>query len=246
MWHKLVWPSHNRARRAWEIKEFAMHGAAFLRSCFPSEASSQPGQLLSSARPGYLPGHIGNSSFFGRKRKRCLTALAGAACFGLLITTGAFAQVQPNPDNPNDTVADAMTPPPYGEPINLETAKKVAAAALAETSKRNWNALCISIVNPSGDLVYFEKQDNCQYASIGISQHKARTAARYRRPTLAFENLMGKGPYFAYLATLDDVIASRGGNLLTVDGKVVGAIGVSGGSGAQDNVVSLAGQAELK
>ncbi len=177
---------------------------------------------------------------------RRLTVLAGAACVGLLITTGAFAQVQPNPDNPNDTVADAMTPPPYGEPINLETAKKVAAAAIAETSKRNWNALCISIVNPSDELVYFEKQDNCQYASIGISQHKARTAARYRRPTLAFENLMGKGPYFAYLATLDDVIASRGGNLLTVDGKVVGAIGVSGGSGAQDNVVSLAGQAALK
>src|SRR5437763_2019971 len=184
--------------------------------------------------------------FYGRKRMRPLTVLAGAACLGLLITTGAFAQVQPNPDNPNDTVADAMTPPPYGEPINLETAKKVAAAAIAETSKRNWNALCIFIVKPSGDLVYFEKQDNCQYASIGISQHKARTAARYRRPTLAFENLMGKGPYFAYLATLDDVIASRGGNLLTVDGKVVGAIGVSGGSGAQDNVVSLAGQAALK
>src|SRR3954452_378989 len=177
---------------------------------------------------------------------RCLTVLAGAACLGLLITTGACAQVQPNPDNPNDTVADAMTPPPYGEPINLETAKKVAAAALAETSKRNWNALCISIVNPSGDLVYFEKQDNCQYASVGIAQHKARTAARYRRPTLVFETLIGKGAYFAYLTTLDDVIASRAGNMFLVDGEAAGAIGVSGGSGAQDNVVSLAGQAALK
>ena len=76
--------------------------------------------------------------------------------------------------------------------------------------------------------------------------YRPRTATRYRRPTLAFENLMGKGPYFSYLATLDDVIASRGGNLLMVDGKVVGAIGVSGGSGAQDNVVSLAGQAALE
>jgi glc operon protein GlcG len=173
-------------------------------------------------------------------------ALAGAACVALLIGTGAFAQVPPNPDNPNDVVADALAPPPYGEPINLETAKKVAAAAIAETTKRNWNAFCIAVTNPSGDLVYFEKQDNCQYASIGLSHHKARTAARYRRPTLVFETLIGKGPYFAYLTTLDDVIASRGGNMLVVDGKVVGAIGVSGGSGAQDNVVSLAGQAALK
>jgi uncharacterized protein GlcG (DUF336 family) len=172
--------------------------------------------------------------------------LALAACVALLIGTGTFAQVPPNPDNPNDVIPDALTPPPYGEPINLETAKKVAAAAIAETTKRNWNAFCVSVVNPSGDLVYFEKQDNCQYASIGISQHKARTAARYRRPTLVYETLIGKGPYFAYLTTLDDVIASRGGNPLVVDGKVIGAIGVSGGSGSQDNVVSLAGQAALK
>jgi uncharacterized protein GlcG (DUF336 family) len=177
---------------------------------------------------------------------RRLIALARTACVALLIGTGAFAQVPPNPDNPNDTLADALTPPPYGEPINLETAKRVAAAAIAETTKRNWNAFCVSVVSPSGDLVYFEKQDNCQYASVGISQHKARTAARYRRPTLVFETLIGKGPYFAYLTTLDDVIASRGGNPLVVGGKLIGAIGVSGGSGAQDNVVSLAGQAALK
>jgi glc operon protein GlcG len=175
-----------------------------------------------------------------------MNASSDCAGVALLICTGAFAQVPPNPDNPNDMLADALTPPPYGEPINLETAKKVAAAAIAETAKRNWNAFCVSVVSPSGDLVYFEKQDNCQYASIGISQHKARTAARYRRPTQVFETLIGKGPYFAYLTTLDDVIASRGGNPLVVGGKVIGAIGVSGGSGAQDNVVSLAGQAALK
>ena len=177
---------------------------------------------------------------------RRLITLASVVCVALLIGTGAFAQVPPNPDNPNDAVPDALTPPPYGEPINLETAKTVAAAAVAEATKRNWNAFCIAVVNPSGDLVYFEKQDNCQYASIGVSQHKARTATRYRRPTLVFETLMGKGSYFAYLTTLDDVIASRGGNLLMSGGKVVGAIGVSGGSGSQDNVVSLAGQAALK
>ena len=177
---------------------------------------------------------------------RHLVALVGAAYVALMIGTAAFAQVQPNPDNPNDAIPDASNLPPYGQPINLETAKKVAAAAIAETEKRNWNTLCISVVNPSGDLVYFEKQDNCQYASIAISQHKARAAARFRRPTLVFETLLGKGPYFAFLATLDDVIASRGGNPLVVDGKVIGAIGVSGATGSQDNVVSLAGQAALK
>jgi uncharacterized protein GlcG (DUF336 family) len=177
---------------------------------------------------------------------RRIIALTAAACVALLMSTGAFAQVPPNPDNPNDAIPDALAPPPYGEPINLETARKVAAAAIAETAKRNWNAFCIAVVNPSGELVYFEKQDNCQYASITIAQHKARTAARYRRPTLVFETLIGKGPYFAYLTTLDDVIGSRGGNPLVVDGKVVGAIGVSGGTGSQDNVVSLAGQAALK
>ncbi|WP_284416792.1 MULTISPECIES: heme-binding protein [unclassified Bradyrhizobium] len=171
--------------------------------------------------------------------------LSVIACVAALQLSSSFAQTS-NTDNPNDAVADALAPPPYGEPISLEMAKKVAAAAVAETTKRNWNAFCISVVNPSGDLVYFEKQDNCQYASIGLSQHKARTAARYRRPTLVFETLLGKGAYFAYLATLDDVIASRGGNLLIVDGKIIGAVGVSGGSGAQDNVVSLAGQAALK
>jgi len=81
---------------------------------------------------------------------------------------------------------------------------------------------------------------------VTISQHKARTAARYRRPTLVFETLIGKGPYFAYLTTLDDVIASRGGNPLIVGGKVIGAIGVSGGTGSQDNLLSLAGVDSLK
>src|SRR5271155_884537 len=175
-----------------------------------------------------------------------LISLAGAVCVALLISTGAFAQVPPNPDNPNDTIPDALAPPPYGEPINLETAKKVAAAAIAETTKRNWSAFCVSVVNPSGDLVYFEKQDNCQYASITISQHKARTAARYRRPTLVFETLLGKGSFFSYLTTLDDVIMSRGGNPLIVDGKVIGAIGVSGGTGSQDDMLSQAGVAALK
>ena len=106
--------------------------------------------------------------------------------------------------------------------------------------------MCISVVDPHGDLVYFERDDNCQFASISISQHKARAAARYRRPTVVFERLLGKGGFFAYLPTLDDVIASRGGNPLMVGGKVVGAIGVSGGTGSQDDTISQAGAAAIK
>jgi glc operon protein GlcG len=88
--------------------------------------------------------------------------------------------------------------------------------------------------------------DDCQYGSIAIAQHKARAAATFRRPTLVFERLLGRGQFFSYLATLDGVIASRGGNPIVVNGKIIGAIGVSGGTGTQDDVVSLAGVATAK
>jgi uncharacterized protein GlcG (DUF336 family) len=134
---------------------------------------------------------------------------------------------------------------PYGTPIALEQAKKVAEAAAAEAKKHNWK-LNVAIVGPSGDLVYFERMDGAQFASVQIAQHKARTAARYRRATIAFEKGIAANPANIYLLTLDDVIASRGGNPLVVGGKLVGAIGVSGGTGSQDNVASLAGVAALK
>ena len=174
--------------------------------------------------------------------------MAGALCVALLTGTGAFAQVPPaDPANPNEAIPEASNPPPYGAPINLAAAKKVAAAAIAEATKRNWNTFCVAVVNPAGELVYFEKQDNCQNASVTISQHKGRTSARYRRPTLVFERLSGKGAFFAYLPTLGDAfIGSRGGNPIIVGGKIIGAIGVSGGSGSQDDAISQAGAAALK
>ena len=176
-----------------------------------------------------------------------LTILAGALGAALLMSTGAFAQVPPaEPGNPNETIPETMNPPAYGESINIATAKKVAAAAAAEVTKRNWHGMCIAVVDTHGELIYFERDDNCQFASVAISQHKARTAVRYRRPTLVFERLRAKGFNFAYLPTLDDVIASRGGNPLMVGGKIVGAIGVSGGTGSQDDVISQAGVAGLK
>jgi len=169
-----------------------------------------------------------------------LILTAGAVAAALLASAPAFAQVAPNPNNPNDTVADTFTPPPYGEGMNLETAKKAVAAATAEAKKRNWDAFCFAVVSPSGDLVYFEKQDNCQFASVTIAQHKARVAARYRRPTKAFEDGVVKAG-LNYLLTLDDVIASRGGIPLVDGGKLIGAIGCSGGTGSQDETICTAG-----
>ncbi len=174
-----------------------------------------------------------------------LRSFAGSLSAVMLMTSAAFAQVPPDPNNPNEAVPDKAAYMPYGETIKLDQAKKAAEAALADATKRGW-PMCIAVVTPSGDLVYFVKMDDCQYASIGISQHKAKAAATFRRPTVNFERLLGKGPFFSYLATLDGMIGSRGGNPIVVNGKIIGAIGVSGGTGSQDDVISQAGVAAIK
>jgi glc operon protein GlcG len=101
----------------------------------------------------------------------------------------------------------------------------------------------VAVVDPNGDLKAFARMDGAQLASISISQHKARVAARYRRPTRLFEDLVQKG--VAYIPTLDDVIASRGGIPLVEDGKIIGAVGCSGGTGSQDEVVCTAAAATI-
>jgi glc operon protein GlcG len=103
-----------------------------------------------------------------------------------------------------------------------------------------------SVVGPTGDLVFFEKMDNTQYASVTIAQHKARTAAIFRRPTKAFEENLGKGFEFIYQMTLDGMIGSQGGVPLVIGGKIVGAIGCSGGAGSQDLQTCMAGVEALK
>jgi glc operon protein GlcG len=178
---------------------------------------------------------------------RRLTVAAGALSAALLMSSAAFAQVPADPNNPNEKVPEMMNPPEYGQSIDIATAKKVAAAAFDELAKRNWHGMCISVVDTHGELLYFERDDRCQYGSINISQRKARMAARYRVPTVVFERRLAQGSYNAYLPTLEaDFIGSRGGNPLIVGGKVVGAIGVSGGAGSQDDTISQAGAAALK
>lgn len=132
---------------------------------------------------------------------------------------------------------------PYGAPITLALAKKVAAAAVARAASLHWKD-AIAIVDPSGMLVYFERMDDTQGASIGIAQDKAKAAARFRRPTKVFQVLVDKG--LPYLTTLRGVVASEGGLPLVLDGKLVGAIGVSGGTSPQDGVIAAAGVAALK
>jgi glc operon protein GlcG len=156
---------------------------------------------------------------------------------GAALAIGASAQAQ--------APAAPPTPPPYGESINLEQAKTIVDAAMAEAKKNNW-FMAITVVGPAGDLVYFAKMDNTQYASVTISQHKARAAATFRRPTKAFEENLGKGFEFIYQMTLDGMIGSQGGVPLVLNGKLIGAIGCSGGLGPQDLQTCMAGVAALK
>src|SRR5262249_45726542 len=136
---------------------------------------------------------------------------------------------------------------PYGPAITSDRAAKVVAAAVEEAKKspRNWK-LAIAVVDPNGDLVYFYKMDQTQVASIAIAQGKARTAARFRRPSGAFFNLM-QTPAGAYASTLDPtLVASHGGFPLIEGGKVIGAIGCSGATGDQDGVACKAGADTVK
>jgi glc operon protein GlcG len=128
--------------------------------------------------------------------------------------------------------------PDYGPSVNIATAKKVAAATLAECAKNNWN-VAVAVTDPHGYLVYFERMENTQYASIDIAIGKAKAAATYRRPTRVFADVINKGS--PATATLPGVFASPGGLPLTADGKVTGAVGVSGVTGDQDEQCAKAG-----
>ena len=128
--------------------------------------------------------------------------------------------------------------PGYGAPVNVSTAKKIAAGAVAECQKNGWN-VAVAIVDPHGTLVYYEKMEDTQFASADIAIGKARAAATYRRPTRAFADAINKGS--PATATLPGVFASPGGVPLMVEGKVIGAVGASGATGDQDEQCSLAG-----
>jgi glc operon protein GlcG len=157
----------------------------------------------------------------------------------ILICGPSFAQ-QPSSNSPAGGTPDAMPfDIPYGMPISAEKAQQVLMAAVAEAKKRNWKEN-IAIVDPNGDLIDFLRMDGAQIASVTVSQGKARTAARFRRPTQVFYNAYETG--HSYVSTLDPTLdASPGGFPLVEGGKLIGAIGCSGGTGDQDALVCNAG-----
>ncbi len=152
---------------------------------------------------------------------------------------------QPAPANPLDAVPDKMPfDVPYGAPISLERAEAAISAAVAEAKKHDWK-LNVAVVDSGGNLVAFQRMDGAQLASIQIAEHKARASATFRRETRVFENGVQQSNY-NYIMTLDGVVASRGGIPLVDGGKLVGAIGCSGGTGSQDEVACKAGAATVK
>ena len=130
--------------------------------------------------------------------------------------------------------------PQYGTNINYEQARKTVAAAIAEARRQNL-PMAVAVVDNSGMLVAFERMDNTQTASTAVSQDKAASAAMYRRPTKVFQDVLAAGGVGMRVLTLRGANAVEGGLPLFVDGKIVGGLGVSGGTSEQDGVVAKAG-----
>ncbi|MGA2429396.1 MAG: heme-binding protein [Candidatus Acidiferrum sp.] len=141
--------------------------------------------------------------------------------------------------------AFAQMPNPYGAPISLEDAKKAAAPALAEAAKNHW-AMAVAIVDPSGNLVYYEKMDATQLGSANVAIDKARSAALFKRPTKTYQDALAAGGDGLRILRVQGAIPIEGGVPLLVDGKIAGAIGVSGGTAAQDGQCANAGASALK
>jgi len=182
---------------------------------------------------------------------RSIVSMTLAACAIAVMSSPAFAQTPaPAPATPPAPPSSGGTPDatpfdiPYGVSIGLERAKQVMAAAEAEGKKRNWK-MNIAVVDTNGELVHFSRMEGAQIASGTISVGKARTSARFRRESRLFYNAFETG--HPYVSTLDPtLVASPGGFPLVEGGKLIGAIGCSGGTGDQDAVICKAGAEVVK
>ena len=174
---------------------------------------------------------------------RTVPSLLAAAVL-LAAGSGRAAEPAAPAANPLDVIPDHMPfNAPYGAPISLQRAQAVVQAAITEANRRGWQ-LNIAVVDSGANLVSFARMDGAQLASIAICEHKARVAVTYRRPTKTFEDAVQKSD-LNYVLTLDDIIASRGGIPLIEGGKIIGAIGCSGGTGSQDEAVCSAAAATI-
>jgi glc operon protein GlcG len=182
---------------------------------------------------------------------RSIVSLTLAACAIAVMSSPTLAQAPaPAPATPSAPPSAGGTPDampfdiPYGQSIGLDHAKQVMAAAEAEAKKRNWK-MNIAVVDTNGELVQFERMEGAQIASGSISVGKARTAARFRRESRLFYNAFETG--HGYVSTLDPtLVASPGGFPLVEGGKLIGAVGCSGGTGDQDAAVCKAGAEVVK
>jgi len=161
--------------------------------------------------------------------------LAARIITTLALTAAAFGQTPPAPP-PNV---------PYGVPITADAAKKLAAAAIAEARKNNW-AMAVAIVDTGGYLVYFERMPDTQLGSVEVSIEKAKSAALFRRPTKSFQDTVAAGGEGLRILRLTGAIPVEGGIPIIVDGKLIGAVGASGGSSDQDGRTAQAGVAAMK
>ncbi len=165
--------------------------------------------------------------------RRAAACVAGALCLAVAMAP-ALAQTWAAPP-----------PVPYGPSIDLETSKKVAAAAVAEARRAGF-MMAIAIVDPAGDMVYFEKMDNTRAASVEIALDKARSSARFKRATKAMHDILAAGGEGLRVLPLEDAIPVEGGIPIVMDGRIVGAIGASGGSPEQDGQTARAGAAAVQ
>jgi glc operon protein GlcG len=162
-----------------------------------------------------------------------------------LITASAFALCAASTAGAQQPAAPAPAAPTYGAPITLEVAKKAVAAAEAEAMKNNWNVMIV-VIDSGGHMVMSQRLDGTQYASIRIAEGKARTALDFKRPTKALDDSIAAGGGGLRLLSVRGVTAIEGGVPITVDGKIVGSIGVSGVMAQQDAQVARAGADAVK
>jgi glc operon protein GlcG len=205
------------------VQLFKAHPSALITPCRRSDKNPPP---------VYVLGQNCENSFLVFRRKIMSSNEA------------EIATEAPPTSNPLDAIpAEIPFDVPYGRPISIYQAEAVIHAAMAEAKQRNWK-MNIAVADSGGNLVAFQRMDGAMLASIQIAQHKAKAAVTFRRPTKVFEdgvNLM----HLNYLLAFDGVICSRGGIPLIDQGDIIGAIGVSGGTDSQDEVVSKAGAAVI-
>jgi glc operon protein GlcG len=170
-----------------------------------------------------------------------MKTFAAAAVLLLFAMPVVAQQATPPPVAPAaPATATPAAPLPYGVPITLEQAKKAMAAAEGEAQKNNW-PVAISIIDSGGHEVLFTKLDNTQHGSIRIAKGKATTAVDLRRPSKAVEDVLAAGGAGLRFLSVPGVMALEGGVLIVSDGKIIGGIGVSGVTSAQDAQVARAG-----